>query len=374
MADRNCRVRFAGNDLTQDTEITLTASSADVSFPLTNLQLPQRYKQWRSAGNFDITATNNKIYVTDGIGSQTVTLTIGSYLAAALATELKTQLDAGTDRTWTTSYLGAEKFELIASASSTLEFSNQTNAVWDTLGFVGASDITSTLFTADERRIHTSETITWDLLSQREVNFFGGVGPRDEIFSISEASNITLKANNINDFTAPPLSRTIDRKADGLFTFLDDLDDTSYRYWQLEIEDKQNLLGVAGIQLGTAYLGDYITLTQRNVTSGFGKQWVDPSEVVVAESGAKFFRERQKFLRFSSLGIPFLNATDRATLEQFIFDKGIHGEFFISLDPTLFVSTELTELTRYVRFSSAPTLQHNKADVYSLQFAVEEII
>lgn len=375
MATRNHRVRFMDNNYHEDTSITITKSSELSGFPLSNSKDTARFRQHKFAGNFTIDATNNRIYIDEGGGQIPGTLVSGNYTPATLAAEIQTRLNAIGANAWTCTYnTSTYSFEITASPSSTLLLSNQTNAVWDTIGFITTTDKTGTSFSADEQRNHTSEWIQWDLGVAQPVNFFAMIGKLSETFTISSQATITLEGNNINDFSAAPLSRTLTRSDLGVYEFLDDLTDTTYRYWRLTIVDKFNLLGPEGIAISHLYLGDYTTLSKYNVATGFNKAYVDPSQVAVSESGAEYFNERQKYLEFSNLNIQYTQASDRRELEQLFYDKGISTAFYICFDPTLKCSEGLEELTKFVRFREQPTFSHVLADTYALSFNIKEIV
>ena len=72
--------------------------------------------------------------------------------------------------------------------------------------------------------------------------------------------------------------------------------------------------------------------------------------------------------------IAYMTAADRLAMEQLFYNWGISAPFYISMDPQLLVSTDLSELTRYVYFSTLPKFTHIKANIYSVSFAVKECI
>ena len=61
---------------------TLSASSAESTYPASNLYSGIRSKVWKAAGLFEISASNNKVY----INGTTYTLTAGSYTVTTLIT------------------------------------------------------------------------------------------------------------------------------------------------------------------------------------------------------------------------------------------------------------------------------------------------
>lgn len=375
MTDRNHRIRFCANNLAAGAAATLTASSALVSFPASNLTNDLRFKVWKPAGNFTIDSTNNKIYINDG-SNKTITLTSANYTYSTLASHIQTQLNTSSS-SWTCTYSTTTfKFTIgRASGTSTLRLTQTSGAAWSTLGYTGASDFSAGTGTAaDEQRNHTSEYIDIDLGVASELGFFSLLGPLGEVFSISDVATVRLYGNTTASMTSPALTVTLTPDTHGVYQFLDDNADTTYRYWRLEIIDKLNTVGPEGFEFGYLYLGDYTTIERRNVGVGLEKRQVDTSTELTSESGAAYFQSGFKYLEFDSVSINYMDAADRRALEQLFYDLGRGTPFFVSFDPTLLVSESLSELTRYVVFADEPTFSHIKADVYSVRMRFKEVM
>lgn len=374
---RNTRIRFMDNNLAELSSGQITFSSALASFPGTNSTNNKfRSKVWVPSGYFDIT-TNNKIYINDG-SDKTVTITASSVAYTTpelLATEVQTQLNTVSSG-WTFDYLRVSekyKFRFAHASGHTLKFSNQTDAAWSILGFTATVDeVISTEREADEQRNHTSERVTFDLGYNQDITFFGLISPLDRLFPISSTATIKLYGNNLNQWDSPPLTIDLERTDGGIFKFTDDIT-TGYRFWRFEYLDQKNPLGPDGIQIGYIYLGDYTTL-ERNYSSGFTKEFIDPSIVQESESGALYFDKKTKYATFKSLSIELINKDQRDTLEQLFFNLGKTTPFFVSLDPTQCISNDLYDLTKYVVFSEEPQFRHVVRDLTSMSFALREVL
>ena len=364
------QIRFMGNNFTESSSTAVTVSSEASLYPATNLQSSQRYKHWAPAGRFVIDSNNKNLYYDTG-SPLTLVIPEGEYTGLTLAAEMQSQLGGG----YTITY--ASSLFTITKGSGTLELSvaTTTNAIWDTIGFTGGSDLTGSLtYTSDSVRIHTSETIDWDLGVDTATTFFALIAKREDGFTLSSSAVLTLEGDSIPIGGAPAFSRTLTRTSEGVFEFLDDADDNTYRYWRLTIVDRDNPLGGDGIKIGVAYLGDYITLSSRGLEKGFTKTQIDPSLKNTSESGATYYKIKNRFTRFSNLSIPYLKASERRAIEDFFYDFGNFKPFFLSMDPMLQASAELQELTKYVKFEGDPSVTHIKTDVYTVQFnAVEDL-
>lgn len=374
MTTRNPRVRFLQNNMLQASGVTLTASGAKTGFPLTNLVDPYRYRMWVPPGTFVITTANQSLPVNDG-SNKTATVAAGTYTYATLAAAVQTALNA-VSTLWTCTYDfsgGTFRFTVgRTSGTKTLRCSVTTNAIWDTLGYTGSIDQTAAA--ADQPRNHTSEWFTVDFGVARSPLAFVLFAAADTVFPLTSQATVTLKANNINDFTSPAITRTLTAENVGICHWLDDLADTSYRYWKVEFSDRTNTAGPEGFGLNLAYLGDYVSPTTFNIVSGYGRTLVDPSVVQKSISGVAYFRKLQKYWTWDSFKVDYVSGADRLALEQLASSLGVDVPFILALDPTVVVSGSACELTKYVRFTTPPQAQHIIFDKFSVGFAVEEAV
>ncbi len=91
----------------QQSSVAVTASSANPNFPASNVSRSIRSKVWRSAGNFVIDATNNKIdfKISGGGGELTATVASDTYTPTTLAAAIKVAMEvADGAHTYTVSY------------------------------------------------------------------------------------------------------------------------------------------------------------------------------------------------------------------------------------------------------------------------------
>lgn len=377
---RNHRIRFGNNNFAEAPNVAPTASSELAGFPLSNAQNPSRSKVWKPAGSFTIDTNNNKFYINDGT-SKEVTLDSGTYASGtALATEIQTKLNAAITPTATVTYNTTTFFfEFSFTSSVTLEVSNSTSAVWDTIGFVHPADITGTDIDADDLRIHSSEYATFDFGYPADISFFAMIPPADRTLGLTNSATVKVQANNIDDFSASiPYEQTATVTPNGIFLFLDtsnnDDDLPSFRFWRVEIIDRTNALGSDFLNIGNIYLGTFTTIEARNIQAGFNKELRDPTLVSQSDSGVLFFDDRTKFREYRGLELLYLSASDRAELENLINNQGISNPFYLALDPTLAVSATTDELVIYGVFTEMPSLVHVKKDVYSLSMNVREVL
>lgn len=215
------------------------------------------------------------------------------------------------------------------------------------------------------------EEIIYDFVYQSPVGFVGLIGPHEEEFGLTLSAVVTIEGNNVNDWTTPPFSQVLSVTDDGALAFLDtDNEPPSYRFWRITIDDSTSP-GTA-VSLGHLYLGDYQTLSQRNVQKGFSRTITDPAKTFKSENGALFFDQKTKYLEFTGVSIGFLDPIDKADLEVMFSEFGISRPMFISFDPTLKVSTDINELTRFMIFRDRPFFKQIKTDVYTMALQLRE--
>lgn len=371
------RIRFMGNNHLAGEGTIYTYSSQQSAHPFTNAINSFRGKLWKPSGNFTVTTANQKLYV-EYLGTPvTVTLTPTDYdTAGDFVNGLNIALDGAGCPNIEFSYSYATgKFSVDGiSINDKVILSNRTNAVWDTLGFTTTTDtIINTPLIASQARSMTSEVINIDFGYNALCRFFAIISPLSAPYPLSSSSVVTLKANNINDFTSPPFSVTISRCDGGHIRSFDEYTDNelSYRYWQIEINDKLNITLPS---ISYIYLGDYVTVSSGNINNGFTLKLVDPSIVDVSESGVKYFDVKPKYYQINNCTVGFLESADRENLMQFFSDVGISTPFFISLDPQLVGSSTVDQLTKFVMFDDTPDFKHIAKDVYTMSFSLSEVV
>ena len=366
------KARFMNNNLCCSAAIS--ASSELSGFPVDNLKDENRSKFWIASGHFEITSTNENLYIDDG-APKTVAITNGHYLTgSALAAQIQADLNVASSG-WSVSYSSITYKFTIAHLTATLELSNSTDSIWDSIGFLGVSDVVlSGSLEADAVRIHTSEYIDIEAgVAGWDVGFVGLITSLGDVMSMSSGVSVIVYANNVPVWTSPPFSVSLDINDQGYLTFIDS--GTEYKYWRIEIIDKANANGPAAVSSSYLYVGNYLTFTTSNVAQGFSKQIIDPSDVQESQSGRRFFNRRNKYEIFNNLQIQLPERSERLAFEQFVYDFGLTNPFFISLDPGLFISDDLVELTRFVYFDPLPTIDHVFLDRYNIQgFSVREVV
>lgn len=384
-APTNPRIRFMANNLAALYKNSLTYSSQTTGFEAENALDEFRSNVWKASGHFEISDgsvsydldQNDQIYINDGT-NKTITITAGHYTTpAALATQIQTNLNASSSN-WTVTYDsngGTYKFTIANSGSVTLRLSQTTNSIWDTIGYTSTTDQVGTSFPANEQRNHTSEYLRFDMGYQSEMTFIGCIGDVSETFGLSSQAVVTLKGNNIDtNWGSPDFEKTLTVTDKGIYDWNDTVSDARYRYWRFEYEDKYNSTSGPNIEIGNLYLGSYDYLTNRNVTIGFNDILLDPSIASESEAGVRYFDRRTKYSNFTNLSIPYMDDTDKQVIKDLFKSVGVTTPFFVSIDPLLGVSDDITDFTKFVIFNSPPIIQNVRSCRWSTVLDLVEVI
>jgi len=356
-ATKNARFSF-NNYLNSD---LMSASGSKSGYPATNVYNALRGKLWKPENLFEIHEKNCKVY----IDASTYTLSAGSYTRAQLFTEFNTKCSgAGA----TMSLGDGDRLRISFGSSKTLKLSNQVDAIWDTIGFLGTTDTSGTLLQGDEHRYNTGAWIKVDLGLPQEVNFAALLAPSGEVFK-SNTATIKLQGNNLDYWLeALPVDVELEVSGEGAFIAPDDLQQC--RFWRLFIDDRTN----NDMQIAVAYIGSSVIPVNTNIATGFTRSREDQSVRLFSESGAMYVDRRPKAMSLSSLGVQFLKDDELLEMEQLFYDLGVENPFFLCIDPKNEVSTYLSQMTHYVSVTSPLQLQHVLRGYYNLSVELREVL
>jgi hypothetical protein len=376
-SERNTRIRFMDNNNAEVTQAAALYSSQLASFPFSNAINKFRSRVWVPSGRFEITESNQNLHVNTG-ADITAVIDVGEYATPELlATEIENKLNTVSSN-WAVTYDRAGEtytFNISNTASVVLRLSNTSDAIWDTIGFTTNIDLTGTAFQADRQRNHYPyEYFQFDFGYISNQTFFAMIAPLDEIFSISTSANVTLMASNLDQWTNPPFTITLDVNDQGIMRFLDNEETSSFRFWRCLVQDRENPGGPNAIRIGHIYLGDYTTMTTRNVSNNFQRVSIDPSRVDISTSGVLHFDRKTQYNLINSVNIKYMERSEKDALREMYNILGKTTPFYVSLDPTLCLTNDLFELTKYCVFNSEPVFKQEIADIFSVSFTLRELV
>lgn len=277
-----CDFRIIDYNYPFQSNVSLSASSSDSSFPVSNLSHFFRSKVWRSNqyGHFTIGPTNKFIDFDIGGSDLLSTLIEGEYTAQTLATHIAAKMTASAGTTISCSYSTSTNKFTISKASGTLNLlwdsgANTANSVGSSIGFDVTSDDTGSLsYSSGQTVLHTEEWVQIDTLSTESIDTFAIVFDPSFGNKFSEEAVIKLQANATANFYSPAVNQTLTYDNDrGIYSHIFTTDQ-EYRYWRVSIVDPHNPYGY--VELGKIILGKS-SQPARDPEIGFSYKMLDQS-------------------------------------------------------------------------------------------------
>jgi hypothetical protein len=368
-------MKFIDYNYTQLPATVITASSQNANFPASNLRHEFRSKEWRSAGNFVIDTTNNKIDFKEASGGSvlTATVTTGTYSVATLITEIKMRMQAagaatytltqsGTSGKWTLSTSGAYLTLLNTSGTNTA-----VNCLSKVLGFPTADQTGAITYTGTLTALHTEEWIKFDLLTVENIDTVALLWPKENGVTLSSSAIVTVQANATDVWTSPAVNQvmTIDptyTMASNYFTV-----DQTLRYWRVKIVDPQNFN--LFVNLGVMVLGKDIGIQPPE--NGFTFGLTDTSKIVTTDYGNQYVDVYPTSAQLV-FNYAYMVYSDYQKLELSYRRNGNRTPVFVALDDQSTVFTK-DHLSIYGKFVQGHSLTHIFRNVVSTTVTVSEI-
>lgn len=343
------------NYIDDDVYNTISASTEQSGYEVENIEA-KTYRQasWRSAGYFEVTASNKTIVFqeTDGVDIS-ATIAEGNYVSRdAMITAIKTALDNAGGDVYTVTRVD-EKF-VIASDGSFLRIDGTDGAhtAGDLIGFTTnqSTATPATGLTADAVRIHTSEYIEIDFGVAKRPSAIILTGDRGDTMKLSPTATVKLQMNTTNVWTAPLVDETLTVGDDYVYKLEDDYFDSSYyRYARIYIEDKDN--GNGYIQINCAALGEQWSLVRGRAQFPFDELYIDSSVITTNKDLTYYAEERTKLYQYR-VRMSALKIAAKEELQDFFTDYGTYKPFFVSIDTDQAFSSSAERLIKLVRLQS----------------------
>lgn len=368
-------MRFLSTNLVTEVETLLTASSSNSNFPVSNLNNPLRSKRWRSSGTFIVDATNNKIdFKESGGGAELhATITSGTYTATTLATEIKTQLEVSGAETYTVSWSQTSGLWTIASAGAYLSILNNTgvNQAVSTLkvilGFPNTDKTGAVTYTGSEIAIHTSEYLTFDLITAQDISSVVLLWPKEDGITLTSDAVLTIQANATNTWASPAVSQalTVDNNYEVVSHFFTSAQ--SYRYWRLVIHDPKNT--DLYIELGMIWLGENVSFNEPE--NGFVFGVTDNSSVSRTQFGHEYVDEYPSSISLE-FSYSYLSYSVAQSLENAFRTNGTRKPVIVVFDETESVFDK-DHFLIYGKMGQSFSLKHVNYDMFSGNLKITEL-
>lgn len=375
MIDTNCDMRFMANNFLDTGYNTYTVSSILAGYYQSDLTTPERARTFKFGGRFLIVEDENDLI---SINANAYQIPAGEYTAAGLAAAI-TALYVADNITCTPPTLAnGYEFSFERATAFTLNTSAITDSVWQTLGYNTGVDMVAILdgatyyAVADQSRIHwPNEEIVIDFGYQAAIGFIGLIGDLSSELKVPEGAEVRFQANNIDDFTAPPVDKVLTWSKRGLFTFIDDVADSAWRYCKLIITHPE---GPDHSEIGYLYIGDYAFFIDRNISVGIGIDYVDPTIISSADDGHEYANEKTPYRMFTGLAVGLSSFANANYLKRLYHLKKKGSPFFVALDPKVQITDSVDDMTMFCRFSKVPDTRHIIHNKYELNFELKEAL
>lgn len=367
--------RIMDNNLVFSSATTLTASSSDANFPVSNIPKYFRSKVWRSnaTGTFVIASTNAKLDFTRNGVTYAATITSGTYTATTLAAEIVTQMNAAAGGTyatvskslstglWTIALTGTTFTLLFATGA------NLANSIASTLGFAATDRTGALTYTGSLVAIHTEESIVFDMATTEGVDSVALVFDPTDGPQFTSSAVLTIQANATNVWTSPAVSQTLtlDTTYDVATHFFTSTQ--SYRFWRLKIVDPKN--PDLYVEVSKVFLSLATQLSQ-NPEKGFGGSATDRSKVSLTDYGHQY---TDIYPRLRSESFNYVNCTgaDLATFDAIHARLGNVVPLCVALDPTA-VTWDKDRFFIFGYLNPGLSYKQSFYDYFDFSFTIEE--
>lgn len=375
MIDISKNARFASNNFLETGFNSLVPTSIADGYFASDLYSDERSRTFKFAGRFLIELNvNDKLY----IGASTYTVPAGNYSSAQDLADAINALIAATSITCEPSKeANAYHFKFYKFGSTfTLKLSTLTNAIWQTIGYNTGVDMVAVLgdtsYIANSHlvRLHWPyEEIKINLGYQAAIGFVGIIGDLTKEFKVPENAVVTFMANNVDDFTSPPVNKVLEWTKSGFFQFIDDLIDSNWQYVLIRINHPD---GPYHSEIGYLYVGDYAKVPNRNLATGISIGFRDTSTISAADNGQQFTNKKSPYRIISGASVALGKPDDINFIKRIYYLKQTSGPFFVALDPKLYMSESIDEKTVFCRFSKEPDSQHVAQKYFNMSFELTE--
>lgn len=372
---------FNDNLIDRDVSANITASSANASFPVSNIYNKiRRSKPWRSDGYWEITSANNGIVFEETSGIKyTVSVLPGNYASTtSFLAAIKTAMDSIGASTYTvTQDTTTLKIKITSNGLGgagifNLKTSDAGFTLGSVIGFSSAVDLTGSLtYTADTLKIHTSEFIKIDCGLPLNIRAVIICGPdRNGTLKISQGATVKIQGNNTDNWTAPTYDQSLTWDDELMIKISSvDFNSSPLRYWRIYIVDPSNSQGF--IELGTVFIGNYFEATRGAVVYPLTQVREDNSERYQSENGTRFHEIRPISQTYEA-SWEHLTKTELESLEKVWLTVGTYYPFFMQFDPNVVFSSSEPRQIKYLKLDGPPSSDLNTFNNFSMNWSLRE--
>jgi hypothetical protein len=143
------------------------------------------------------------------------------------------------------------------------------------------------------------------------------------------------------------------------------------RFWRITINDPNNIDNY--LEIGNLHLGQSITFTSTDLNLGWSDAIIDDSEKVLSDGNEAWFDQKTQRAKYT-FQLQYMGYDEMLQLKDFFSLVGQHVPFYLTLDPDLKISTTLSELAIYCRFTGELEFTNPFYKLYTVNLTVEEVV
>jgi hypothetical protein len=208
----------------------------------------------------------------------------------------------------------------------------------------------------------TTTQFVIDMLTNEEIDAVLLTGSVLEGLNVD---SVTIEANNINDWTSPPFTETLDLSQKyniGHKTFAQN----TYRFWRITAENS----GGNYVEIGNIFIGKATTLTTNNID--FGWDWKD-------KDISKFRRNRykQKFwdllpkVKELKCNYKLLNLDEFEIIKDMVDANGRTVPVWVFVDDSGSLSNDFRRFWGYMTFKDSAKSKNVGFQLYDVRLSME---
>lgn len=362
-------MKLIGYNLAQQNETIVTASSANVNFPVRNVKHEFRAKEWRSAGCFVLTELNNKISFSESGPELEAEIAQGTYTVETLRAAIETALNSEGSFDYEVSFGATTGIWTIASSDEfdllNLSGSNP-GSLLSTLGYADSDFSGSDGYYASRIAIHTEESVTFDMRTTEPVDSVVLLWAKGE-YRLSDTAIVKVQANATNTWDSPGVNETLELNDTYEIASHHFADSQTFRYWRIVVSDPSN--ANLYVSLGVAIIGQSEILT--NTENGFVYSQTDNSKITQTDFGQEYVDEYPMFANLT-LNFKMMEFDVAEALLRLYSQIGSRRPVFIAIDPTDAIFGRDC-FAIYGKFGSTLALTHYFSDVFQTGLSIREI-
>lgn len=251
-------------------------------------------------------------------------------------------------------------FNLVDQAATTIAASSED-------AFFPTTNLKNHLSTKVYRSVAaiTSSTVVFDFKTIEPVNSILIKGNNLDGFGFN--SPATIEANPTNEWSSPAFSTTITYDANFNLAIKTLASSESYRFWRL------SLTGGQYVELSNIFIGEYIQLTNNNITFGWGFRTDDRATSSSNRYGQRYLDRVNSQIHMNA-SFKTLNVTELETLLAMFDYVGESRPLWVIINEAASIINDEERFAGMFFLRSSPSITNLNYRLYDLSFQLREAV